>query len=239
MKTHPIKFLFLTAAVLCGAVPAHAQYSFDFEIPGGIQDPQYTNLSAYGDINFDFSNELVIVNLTHDSDAFHLDQSTSTLIGVAVLAPLGVSNLQFVNSIPGNWDDLSNVNPNFSPFPQANNVGFDLAGESYFGVGSGKVKDGLVSPPPSSLTFTFSFDFQLPQGMDEDAVWSDYVGEDVPQVFVRWQQLFEEGNWPGSTIGWNNPVPEPSTIGALSIAGLGGLLWVRRRIKSRAARRTA
>jgi hypothetical protein len=238
----PIKTSISLIAVFGLAVSAIAQ-SFSFEIPGGIKDPQYTNLSAYGEITFDFSAAIpnVVVELTHDSGYFTIGDSTSVLTGIAVLAPMGVSNLSFLSSTPSGW--ATNYPGGSNPFPQANNVGFDLSGSSYFGIGRSPGKDntGLESPTESSILFSFAFDFQLPQGMSQADVWDAYVLSEVPQVFVRWQELYEpiqgDDTWPGSTIGWNNPVPEPSTIGAMSVLGLCGLLWARRRIRGKATRK--
>jgi hypothetical protein len=86
----PIKTSISLIAVFGLAVSAIAQ-SFSFEIPGGIKDPQYTNLSAYGEITFDFSAAIpnVVVELTHDSGYFTIGDSTSVLTGIAVLAPMG------------------------------------------------------------------------------------------------------------------------------------------------------
>jgi hypothetical protein len=216
----------------------NGQFVTNFTIPGGIKDPQYTNLSAFGSIEFDFNNELASISLTHNSSFFNTN-NTSTLTGILVLAPLGVSNLSLNTISELNWS--SPPSNSTDPFPQAKNVGFTVDRNDYFGVGADNVNDGLESPSSKQIDFTFTFDFD---GSNQATVWNNYLSSQEPHVFVRWQSLFEDkdNGFEGSTIGWSGggdipviPVPEPSQIAALSIVGLGALLMIRRRIKAKRA----
>jgi hypothetical protein len=55
-------------------------------------------------------------------------------------------------------------------------------------------------------------------------------------VVIRWQSIVGATQTSAKGYGHFTPVPEPSQIAALSIVGLGALLFIRRRIKAKRAK---
>lgn len=103
---------------------------------------------------------------------------------------------------------------------------------------------GASYPPPTGIlsgaSEVFSFGFQA-FAFDSDA-WMDSFGyEGLPNVFIRWQSVSIDGgsatnsgkgfyDGGGYDPGVDPSVPEPSAIAAMAVLGMGGLLYVRRRL---------
>jgi hypothetical protein len=174
--------------------------------------PTFT-LSVLNDsgISTDVTQVFILKPMIRDEDGNSLGRAEANSLD-AILPVSDAPGWTFENKLDNN---LKNVD------------GLSLNIDNYFGVD--------ISAPPENridngelLTFSFTMESL---GLGESIDWLEYEQEANPHVLVKWQEVAIYGSAKGH--GGFTPVPEPSQIAALSMAGLAGLLFVRRRIKAK------
>lgn len=103
------------------------------------------------------------------------------------------------------------------------------------------------APVVDEGVFTFSFPATVDFSLEELGAWA--ASRDNPHIFVRWQSIGyydpDSGNiedlasgkgflWAPDDPDFEPSIPEPSEVALLSILGLGGLLWTRKRFMKKA-----
>lgn len=236
MKTNYRKFLILLSGGLFAAGAAHGQ-SFLYDIDGVNG---YTNLSgvgASGAVNFfqESGQWKSSVSVLNDSVI------PSTIMGFYILKPFELKATTLDSGL-SNWNlvDGSTASGN-AAFHETLNVYFnndadpDTNGKKaqylYFGAATQNPNSGIEQGDLGLFTFLME---------DLSGVnWDDYFAVDMPHIFVRWQEVGENGANSAKGYGDFTPVPEPRLIGAMALAGLGGFLVVRRRLVAKAKARQA
>ena len=165
-----------------------------------------------------------------------LNDSTvpATITGFYILKPFEFTATA-LDTAPSDWDLIDGSTAGGSDeFGNLLNEYFNFDGEPgtgadaqylYFGAAADQPNDGITTG--NSGLFTFLMEDL--SGVD----WNDYLAAEVPHIFVRWQEVGLDGEGSAKGYGGFTPVPEPSLIGGLAVAGLGGLLWVRRRLTNK------
>jgi hypothetical protein len=212
---------------------ANAVETFAFSVPGPIPGTtgyvkDYTDLNASGSVTFDGTTVTLFIENGNDMN--------SSISKIFLLKPMGIDAVGGPGvadwSVSNNLDDpASNGKP--GTILKNNDGPFDFDpydADAYFGAystaASSRIDEG------NSATFTFTM-----ASTTDSVNWANYGDATHPTIVIRWQEV-GYGNRDGSSAGYSwltedprvPPVPEPRLIAPLAVIGLGGLLYVRRRI---------
>lgn len=190
---------------------------FTFDIDG-LADPDVGDINASGFIDFSNYNTdgSVHVEVTNNGP------TASQITGFYMLRPIyaGTEPPEYATSDPlfvadpSTWTLESELDSQLKNFGQ-----WDVNQADYVGTKNvSPVENRLDVPETGSFTFYFSPNDPI----DLDAWFSSVT----PQVFIRWQAVGGTASGKGTDF----VVPEPSHIAAMAMLGLGGLLFVRRRL---------
>jgi hypothetical protein len=208
----------------------------DFYIEGD-SDPSGFEVAATGQVDFSaWDLGYLQVRITNTSpvssdpsfiSAFYLRRPVDGQ-GASVT---GESLLGSPDSVPGTWDMTTSFNDGHGNITSVWD-GDTLDYADYMGATvpvPTDHSDRLYREDPAPAIFTWQFD--SPPDISVD----DWLAIDAPLLFVRWQGISLQDESAKTYGGGDRPfepgvVPEPSEIAFLSIIGLGGLLFVRRRL---------
>lgn len=213
-------------------VTGQAIFTFDISEDGFVNE---NDVSMSGTADFDSLPSFTL-------SVFNNSVDPSSITELYILKPmtsegrrLDALTLDSVTPTPsGDWDGKKkSPNPLNELDTDTENI-LKLTGDLYFGA--------ALDPPGSSQgisqgdSATFSFTLESLVG-GESVDWSDYFEKQIPHVVVRWQSVGQNDELSSAGYGYFTPVPEPELIAPLAVAGLGGLLWGRRRIRAAKAKR--
>jgi len=254
---HTLKILILTAgALICASASwVNAQVTYSFDIPSNGSINGAYDVGAAGLVSFTPDGPNTTATIQVNNTSFGADAGAK-ITGLYVLTPKfadgtlpdpdkpavtlssvvlnGVSDP--VNNFFWSMDD-GNETLNFGPW--SNDIEM-----YYFGadVANSSANYVAASPGDSIWDGEISFLLDLPYansnlpngGTTEDYLtfMTDPKNGPLPQIYVRFQGLSNEGSAKG--YGYFGEVPEPGTYAALALLTMGGLLFLRRRLKKQA-----
>lgn len=240
-RTSHLKPLYKAVFALAWCLPfaVSGQAVFEFDVPtngwNNTGDPIDAGVSVFGKVDY---SAYPSFTLTVNNDSSLSTEVTQIFVLKPMIQDDNGNDLRRAEAL--SLDAISPVSDTTGwEFKTAldNNIknlnGFNLDTGNYFGV-------DIESPPDNRIdsgeTLTFSFTMES-LGTDESIDWLQYGEETNPHTVFKWQEVENYGSSKG--YGWGDipitAVPEPSHIAGLSIAGLAGLLFIRRRIKAKRA----
>ena len=213
MKTKSLIKLFATFGTLAMATVSFGQASFLFDIDDTNGSTNLSGVGASGTVSFDVDagNWSSTVDIMNDSTV------TAMITGFYILKPAEVDATSLDSGLAGwsldNDDFGSLLNEYFTP-------GKDYT-YLYFGADT-------QNPGTNGLAEGNSAIFEFSMGDLSGVDFDEYLAiGDVQHIFVRWQGV----NGGNSAKGYDDfEVPEPSHIAAMAMLGLGGMLFLRRRL---------
>lgn len=211
----------MALALGVGLIHTSNAQTYNFSIPTGSGGTNVAGTSASGSVTFAGSTVNLFISNT--------SSISSTITEVFLLNPIAPDATSLIAPDPGttNWS-LSNDAGSF------NNIlnNYSSSSTDYFGAVLSPINTGGVLPGNPSTLFSFTL------GGTPDM--TSYLGTGVPYLLIRYQTVGEFGEDSAKAYGWfeeddfpTTPVPEPRLIAPLAVLGLGGLLYVRRRIKGK------
>ena len=233
MKQNYIKSFSLAAALLAASVvPGFGQYVFSGTVIGQ-SDPDVGPLSASVTIDFtQWEDGVVEVNVEN------LGPTTSKLTAFYMAAPLDTDTTpvnDFMLALAPISDPLTWTVQNASQ-------DFGSPDDAFFGANTHVNTDPLVYPVPYPQDPTWGsggeFYFYSQTLADATSIdLSPYMDIANVTVLVRWQTVGDDGEASGKGWGYGRnfepAIPEPAHVASLAVAGLAGLLFLRRRLTAK------
>lgn len=222
---------FALAAITAFLIPCSSDGSIvgSFLFDVDAESDQGTEVGASGGLSFHDDGKV-------DVTIFNDSANPATITKFYFLKPKNLNGERmdldsFLSRPSSEWNAVDSI-----PNSVARGRGASVELDDYFGAEVGPPMGNGIKQSESGF-----FSFQLePLGSQTDIL--SYLEEDeTPFVFVRWQEVGPNGaqsakDWTFYELGGPvNPVPEPRQIAMAGMAVLGGLLYLRRRYKKRAA----